>query len=715
MASDIQASLSLYNNMSTTLQGIINSLNNVISAAQNVEGATAQMFDRTGIEAAQVEINRAGRELAKMQADIEANTIYQEKFNDKLRKSIDLSGSLKRTIAEIAATYLGITGVKKFFAGADEMAGINARLSMIADKEHTVKDLQDEIFASAERSRGSYQMTADIVGKLGTQAGNAFKNNNELIAFSEQLNKNLTLAGTDPEGVRSVMYNLTQAMASGVLRGQDLNAVMANAPNILAKVADYLGKDRSEIRKLATEGQLSADVIKNALLVSAEETNKAFEGMPKTLGQIGMDFKNNFTETMMPTFERFTAFINSAKVQQFSNVVIQGAVITANVIGSVIGFMIDGIEKLYNSWETLKYPIIALITIIGLYKAEVIAVNTYHAISTGGHIALATAKALLSAATRKATIAQWGYNYAVLASPIFWIPALIIGIIVLLYAVVGVINKVKGTSISATGIIVGIIATCIAFVYNLFAGFVNGVIQAGVNLVNAFITFGNFIKNVFKHPVASVKALFADLVNSIINMLKVATRAIDTVLQTDYTAGLNNLSTKVDNWKNKQLPDDYDKADYIDPEKYMLQGKDYDEVLKNWYNKGKDFAGNIKGNIQNQFFDKSKYEVPEFNVDDLGENIKDIANSAKGTKDHAKGIQNSLDKGVEIKNEDLTYLRELATQRAVNKFSFEKIEVHATNEFGDVNNISDIAGFTDVLNVGLETAIQETAEGLGAI
>lgn len=708
MASDIQASLSLYNNMSTTLQGIISTMNNVISAAQNVEGATGKMFDRTGLEAAQIELNRAGRELAKMQTDIENSTIEQEKFNDKLRKSIDLSGSLKRTIAGIAATYLGIQGVKKFFAGADEMAGINARLGMIADKQHTVRDLQEEIFKSAERSRGSYQMTADIVGKLGTQAGNAFKNNNELIAFSEQLNKNLTLAGTDPQGVQSVMYNLTQAMASGVLRGQDLNSVMANAPNILAKVADYLGKDRSEIRKLAEEGKLSASVIKEALLSSAEETNKAFENMPKTLGQIVIDFKNNFIHAMIPAFEKFTAFMNSDNLQKIGNIIIKGAVSIANTVGFVVGLIIDGAEMVYDSWEYIKTPLMVLIGLMALYKAEVIAVNSYLVISKGLHVALATAKGLLSVATRKATIGQMGFNAALLTSPIFWIPAVIIAIIGIIYGIVAAINKLKGTSISATGLIVGSIATAITFVLNMFIGFFNAIIQLKVNLKNRLLDFSEFFSNVFKHPIASVKALFANLVSDAIDMLKSLARVIDTVFGTETSKALGNLSDKVQSWKNNSMPSDYKFHERINDDNEMIKRFEYQKSFNDWYDKGDNFQKKFKvGSDLSNIKNSQEYG-------NMG-NLKNMANSLENTDINTKDIRDKLSGELKFTNTDLSYLRELAIERGINKFSFEKIEVNASNNFGDINNIADIDGFTDIINKGLEDAIFTTAQGLGAV
>ena len=193
----------------------------------------------------------------------------QNQLNDKIERANTSGNTLLNTIRNIAITLGGIATVKKLFDLSDEMTNNRARLNLIIDDGGSVEELQNKIFASSMNARASYQTTTDIVTKLGLQAGKAFKNNDELIGFAEQLNKTFVISGTNATGIESTMYNLTQALSTGVLRGQDLNSVFSNAPQIVQNIADYLDVSIGKIRDMAAQGKISAQIVKNANVKSS--------------------------------------------------------------------------------------------------------------------------------------------------------------------------------------------------------------------------------------------------------------------------------------------------------------------------------------------------------------------------------------------------------------------------------------------------------------
>ena len=283
----LSSTIVLKNQMTGVLQNITDSMNMVISAAYDVEGATKKAFDSNSL-------NAARDKLRETQAAIQESAEEQEKFNKKLESGSDTAEKLGGFIKKALVTYASFSSIKAFVGLSDEMTQIGSRLDAINDGHQTTLELQEMIFESAQRARGEYKMTMDIVSKLGAQAKDAFANNQETIAFAENLNKLFTISGTTAQGIESVMYNLTQAMASGVLRGQDLNAVMSNTPQLIQIIADYMDIPMGQIREMAEEGQLSAEVVKNALLNASNDINVQFEKMPKTFGQIALDIKNKF-------------------------------------------------------------------------------------------------------------------------------------------------------------------------------------------------------------------------------------------------------------------------------------------------------------------------------------------------------------------------------------------------------------------------------------
>lgn len=359
---------------------------------------------------------------------IRENEENQRKFKNEINSTTTSANNLWDKIKGIALTIGGLAGVKKILNLSDEMATTSARLSLIVDDKGSVEQLENKIFASAIRSRAEYQDTADMIGKLGSQARGAFKNNDELIAFAEQLNKNFVLAGTNQQGIASAQLQITQALASGVLRGEELNAVFENATPVIQKIADYLDVPIGKIRDLAKEGKLSAQVVKNALLASADETNAAFEKMPMTWSQIWTKMKNIALKAFQPVLKKINEFANNQKVQaafeSFINVI---SVASQAVLG-----LIEGMVWLYGILEPFAPIILGIVAAYVAFNLISGLVSIALGIMSAMETAHAAAAMLASGATLAETAAQWGLNSALYACPIVWIIAIIIALIAVL-------------------------------------------------------------------------------------------------------------------------------------------------------------------------------------------------------------------------------------------------------------------------------------------
>ena len=218
---------------------------------------------------------------------------------------------LTSKLKSLAGAYVGIQGIKQILNLSDTLVSTNARLDMMNDGLQTTKELTDDIYASAMRARGAYTSTASFVAKLGNLAGEAFSSNQELIAFAEQINKQIVLSGASSVAADAAMLQLTQGLSSGALRGEELNSVLEQTPLIAKTIANYMGVTTGEMRELASEGAITAEVVKNAILSASDETNAAFESMPMTWSQVWTMAGNIAVRAMQPVLNAVNAAANS--------------------------------------------------------------------------------------------------------------------------------------------------------------------------------------------------------------------------------------------------------------------------------------------------------------------------------------------------------------------------------------------------------------------
>lgn len=664
----ISTQINLVDRMSSPLHSITSAVEQVIVSLNNVDGAISEGFDTTPIVQAAQQIDMATQQLDEMAQNINQNAQSQQRFNQQVQQGSNAMDSLARKVIGMVAAYASFQGVQKMVALSDSMVQTTARLNMINDGLQTTQELQDKIFASAQRSRAGYLETADIVAKLGQRAGDAFKSNDETIAFAENLNKMFVIAGASTAEMQSASLQLTQALGSGALRGEELNAVFESAPNVIQAIADYMDVPIGKIRDMAKEGQITSDIVKNALLSSTESINAQFESMPMTWGQVWTGISNEILYATQPVLEV--------------------------------------ISMLAQNWSILEPIVVSLATALGIYITALLLYNTIQGISAIVTSAKAAAEMMATGATFAATAAQYGFNAALLACPLTWILAIIIAVIGALYAIVAAINKVTGSTISATGIIMGVLTTALAFLWNLFLGLFNLILGIINGLINPFIEMANFIGNVFTSPVSSVIYLFQGMADGVLAVLEKIASAMDFVFG-------SNMAGTIQGWRSG-LKDMADAAvaKYAPNENYhkVMDNLDLSAEslgLKRWgygdaWSKGYKFGEGIDETVGNMFgqnltqkysgYDAAASSVPG-HVDDIANNTKDIKNA------------------VEMTGEDIKYLLEKAEQDVINRFTTAEVKIDMTNN----NNISsevDVDGIMKQIADGLNEAMQVAAEGV---
>lgn len=362
----------------------------------------------------------------------------QKVFGQDLQSAMNKVGKGVQIAA--AATGIGVaaTAVKDLAVGAanlsDQMAQIRSRINLINDGSQTTVEIMDKIYAASQRSRGGYLEMADSVAKLNMLAKDAFSSNDEAIFFVEQLNKQFKISGASVEEATSAMYQLTQAMASGKLQGDEFRSIMENAPMLAQSIAQEMGMSVGQLKELSSQGLITADIIKNALYGSAEETNQKFAEIPMTFADIGQSIQNQFIQAFTPVLEQLASITSSgefmaafegvgiairsvAAVAQVSIGVIVATFNSMKVVVSTVGNIVKSFAVLVaTAMPPVAAAIIGVTAAFIAQRAIVAAHSTILATLTVKTLAYRTAAIVTTAATKAWAAAKTALGVAILVT-----------------------------------------------------------------------------------------------------------------------------------------------------------------------------------------------------------------------------------------------------------------------------------------------------------
>lgn len=711
----IRTAIALYDGVTSPLQSMHKAMGVVLNTFESMQQASGRAVDTVAIREAREEWAKAGTAFDAIEENIRNANNEQQKFNNSIRGGNNSANGLLSTIKKIAVAAGGIAGINKVQNISDKLASTKARLNLLVDDGGSVDVLEQKIMASAQRSRSVYFDTASAVAKLGLNAGNAFNGDmNQVIAFMEQVNKQFVIGGATAQEQSNAMIQLTQAMAAGALRGEELNSILDGAPGIARAIEKYMGIAEGSIKTVAQEGKVTAEVVKNAMFAMADETNAKFDSMPKTWAQIWVDMKNQALSMFAPILTKINQIGNSTKFQKVTTGLINGLAAVANVASSALDILIAIASVFVDNWGIIQPLVLGIAAAMLLYNGYLIANNAITAISNAqkGLAAVQAYKAAVAnttlAATEKAeamakasaTAAQYGFNAALLACPLTWILLIIIAVIAAIYMIVAAINKLTGSTISATGIICGVVAVAGAFVLNCAIGVLNAIIQAIWTIfVAPFLGIVEWILNVCNGGFNSFGDAVANLIGQIIgwflNLGKVVTTIIDAIFGTDWTSGLESLQSAVTSWGKNENAITLDKnAPTID----------YRATYSGAWDAGYDFGQGIDDKIGGMFDASGLDSMGAF---DLSNTLDGIYGNTGDTAANTAATADALD----IAEEDLAYLRDIAEREAINRFTTAEIKVEQHNE-NHISKDADLDGIMDAWANDFAEKLEVSEEGV---
>lgn len=688
----ITTGIQLADNFSAPLMHIISSVNMAISSIYDMDQAMNAGVNTASLEAARNEIAQAtvaaeefNQTMQQASSPINDNIRRQEQFNQSLQNGASESSNLVSAIKRTAGAYLSIQTAGKILEMSDEITQTTSRLNMMNDGLQSTADLYNMVYVAANDARGSLGDMASVVARFGNNAKDAFSSSAEVVQFANLVQKQMTIAGASTQEAANAELQLSQALGSGVLRGDELNSIFEQAPNLIQNIADYLDVPIGKIRSMAQDGELSADVVKQAVFAATDEINANFESMPMTWGQMWTVFQNNATMAFQPVLQRLNDLANTDGFQTFATNAINDLAVVAGVvldifegIGSVGTFVSD-------NWQIIG-PIV---------EGVAAALTVYY----GWQL-------LSTSATKAAAAAQWTYNAAMNANPAA-IVAISIGALIVLIGILA--NKFTGTGHIAQS------------VFGMITGGSNVVIQYfknwGLTVADIFIGIWNAggacatnVEIAFHNAISHVQALWYNMLSTALTVVSGICSALNKLPFVDFD--YSGITGAADNYASKAAAAAGNTKDYASvPAAFSKGVKTYDTYQKGWvndaYTAGAAWGDGVTSKIKNTLSSKAT-NIPNANNYPnalASSNAATAANTADTAKNTAK-TANTLS----ASSEDLKYLRDIADREYVNKFTTAQIKVEMINH-NNVNNDMDLDGMAEHLRSKIEEEMNAAAEG----
>lgn len=698
----IRSQMVLNDGISGVLMKMNRALNTTLNAFEQVQRASGRAVDATQIQAARAALVQANNEVEQMAEGYRRAAEQEEVLNRGLRNGNSAAGGLLGKVKGIVATLAAGAGLKALTGLSDKLTSTTARLSFMVDDGGSVDALEQKIMASAQRSRSYYLDTASAIASMGSNAGRAFGNNDELIGFMELINKSFVIGGASAEGQSAAMLQLTQAMAAGALRGEELNSILENAPSIARAIESYMGIAEGSIKQYAEQGLVTAEVVKNAMFASADEINAKFESMPMTWGQIATKMQNTALAAFDPVLTRLNQVANSAQFNTVINGAINGLAMLATVATGVLDLLINGASFVVENWSWISPIVYGLV-------AAFIAYNTVALITNGIN---AAALMMSTGATFAATAAQYGLNAALLACPITWIVILVIALVAAIYAACSAIAKFTGIANSGFGVIAGGINVVIQFFVNLgltVANIALGIWNAlGACAQNIGIAFGNVI--------AGVQSWFYNLLSTALTVVAGICEALNKLpfVEFDYS-GITNAAS---DYAAKAAEASGNMQDFVSVGDAFNEGMSTFETWQDgWvgdaFDAGANWGDGVAAGVSDAIgglFDMDLGAATDYGTGMGNFALDDIADYTGQTAANTGAAADALS----TSTEELAYLRDIAERDAINRFTTAEVKIDMTGMTNRIEGGADLDGVISVLTDGFTEALLTAAEGVHA-
>ncbi len=645
---------------------------------------------------------------------IRDNTAEQENFTRAVERSSGSADRLFSTVRGLVGAYVSLQSIGKVLEVSGSLSQTTARLDLMNRSMESAgkgaagstQEMLSMVYNAAQNARGSFSDMAEVVAKFGNNAGDAFSGSDEVVAFAELVQKQMKIAGASTMESANAMLQLSQALGSGVLRGDELNSIFEQAPNLIQNIADYLDVPLGSIREMASEGQLTADIVKAAMFDAAEDINERFNNMPMTWGAIWTSFQNDALMAFQPVLQRVNELAGSEAVQQFTRGAEASLMGLAGFALDVVNGMAAGADFVATHWDVIGPVVLGVAAALGVYAAGAAAVKIADAASAGAKIVLCLASYAHAAATRteasaaaQATAAQYGLNTALLACPITWIVVGVIALVAAITAIVRALNIFGAKNTSVFGTLVGLANVAVQAVVNLGLWVAN----VALGIWNALGACCTNIGTAFHNTISNIQGWFYDLLATGLETVAGICEALNRLpfIEFDYSG----ISGKAAEYAAKSAAAYDRKEDYADIGQAFDKGfHTFNAFGDGWAQKafqaGASWVDKLSPKDPEDEREQVLYATDPYTA--LGDSVNNIAgNTGK--------IANSL----EVSQEDLKYMRDIAERDTINRYTTAEIKIEQTNH----NNIAsdmDLDGIVDNLTSLMGEAVAVSAKGAHA-